>query len=290
MAMRPTRFISKRAGRRTNVKQLSAETGVTGVATTIITKPNGNGPSVARTLARDDKAGETFLEPGWKTSEFPLTPAALVQKAKDVVAADFGVHNPDLLADDFSITLPVVGPLPKAAFLQAFKGFDIKSALSLQERCFGFTADPVQPGRIWFFSRGKATFSKRFLRFEPTGETFLLTPQVSSLIFNRDGKVSSATAGYPVDRLVGDCGGLGGAFGIVYAIAPGFLPFPEAQPMKRSWQFKLFSAVGATAAALTPKKKDAGKPPPRFTPGTGLLDAPFAVVAGLVRKLNPFKR
>mmetsp|Transcript_23648 Transcript_23648/g.80636 ORF Transcript_23648/g.80636 Transcript_23648/m.80636 type:complete len:232 (-) Transcript_23648:1819-2514(-) len=178
------------------------------------------------------------------SSSFPIKPEQLIVKAKEVLAANFGCDKPELLADEFFIVLPVV-KLPKDDFVNIFGSFDIKSAMpDLDERFFGFTVDPTEPNRVWFFGRGIGTHTEKFLRFEATGKTIDMTPQVSSLIFNEDGLVTKLTTGYPVDREAGNCGGLGGAFGIFHGIAPNFLPFPEGRPYERSWQMKLALAFG----------------------------------------------
>ena len=52
--------------------------------------------------------------------------------------------------------------------------------------------------------------------------------------------------GYVMDKQLGNTGGLGGVYGILYAIGYG-LPFPEAQPWQKSVQYDLFQRFsGAT--------------------------------------------
>jgi len=48
---------------------------------------------------------------------------------------------------------------------------------------------------------------------------------------------------------VGNTGGLGGLYGVLYAIGRP-LPFPEAQPWKKSPQYALFQAVGGALQSL----------------------------------------
>ena len=47
----------------------------------------------------------------------------------------------------------------------------------------------------------------------------------------------------------GNTGGLGGVFGILYAIGYG-LPFPEAQPWSKSFQYSVFNQVGSLSTEL----------------------------------------
>ena len=67
-------------------------------------------------------------------------------------------------------------------------------------------------------------------------------PQSISLKFNKQGKVIQYTGGYVMDKTIGNTGGLGGVFGMLYAIGRP-LPFPEAQPYKKSLQFSMFSSI-----------------------------------------------
>merc|ERR1712029_1074696 len=57
--------------------------------------------------------------------------------------------------------------------------------------------------------------------------------QSHSVTFNKKGEVTKFTIGYVMDKETGNTGGLGGIFGLFYAI--GYpLPFPEAMPWKPS--------------------------------------------------------
>lgn len=87
-------------------------------------------------------------------------------------------------------------------------------------------------------------------------------PQTSSLTFNEQGKVVGHTMGYVMDRRIGNTGGLGGAFGLMYGIGIP-LPVPEGRPLAPSWQLQLFNSgnslvqaglllVDRTMAALLP--------------------------------------
>ena len=74
---------------------------------------------------------------------------------------------------------------------------------------------------------------------EPTGIVVEPTPQLLSMSFDNEGRCYKFTGGYPVDRTVGNTGGLGGVFGIVHALGKN-LPFPEAQPWKPSFRWQVF--------------------------------------------------
>ena len=52
-----------------------------------------------------------------------------------------------------------------------------------------------------------------------------------------------------MDRDVGNTGGLGGLYGVLYAIGKP-LPFPEAQPWQISLRYQLFQKLGALLGSL----------------------------------------
>ena len=79
------------------------------------------------------------------------------------------------------------------------------------------------------------------MKIEPSYKTIDITPQVFSVSFDREGKVYKFTGGYPVDRSAGNCGGLGGIFGIIHNIKENTLPFPEGKPWKPSLEWEIFS-------------------------------------------------
>lgn len=189
---------------------------------------------------------------------FPVSPEKLVQKAKAALIKDSGVLDPSLWAENFEFCAPYVGPLSKAEFLDAADGFGIYEAFpDFDNRYFGFTVDPIEPGRVWFMTRLRATNDGvgLFGRKEPTNKTVVLPPQMFSFLFDKDGLIRELTVGYPVDRRQGTTGGLGGMFGTFFGIGQA-LPFPEGKPYKLSKRFRLFNKVLMLAFRLTNKKEE----------------------------------
>jgi len=162
----------------------------------------------------------------------------LTSLAYDVIRSEFGGTKPELLAEDFQFLFPVVGPLTKEQFLDAFGKFKVRDAFPTSSANYwNFRVDPLEPNRIWFVSRGKyehlGTLQFGPQGMPPTGKKISLPPQVFSMSFDEGGKCYKLTGGYSVDRAVGDTMGLGGMFGIVTALG-GKLPFTEGKPWKRS--------------------------------------------------------
>ncbi len=189
---------------------------------------------------------------------FPITPQNLVEKAKAALIKDSGVLDPSLWAEDFEFCAPYVGPLSKAEFLDAADGFGIYEAFpDFDNRYFGFTVDPIEPGRVWFMTRLCATNDGvgLFGRKEPTNKSVVLPPQMYSFLFDEKGLIRELTVGYPVDRRQGSTGGLGGMFGVFYGIGQA-LPFPEGKPYQLSRRFRLFTKVGRIVGGLTNKTEE----------------------------------
>lgn len=205
------------------------------------------------------EAGGTILdERAMLASQgFPVSPEALVEKAKAALVKDAGVLDPSLWASDFEFCAPYVGPLSKEEFLDAANGFKIYEAFpDFDNRYFNFNADPIEPGRVWFMTRLRATNDGKglFGKKEASQKTVVLPPQVYSFLFREDGLISELTVGYPVDRRQGNTGGLGGMFGVFYGIGQA-LPFPEGKPYRLSRRFRWFTQLGKLAGRFAKKEE-----------------------------------
>lgn len=195
-----------------------------------------------------------------QTSGFPFSPSDLIDKARIVLASEFGTktehyNTEDILSQDFQFVAPVIGPLNRSQFVKVFGDFDIYLALPDFKNNVTFMVDPMEPNRVWFFSRAKGThtgplqFGSR-LRFKPTYKTVLNPPQASSLLFDEEGKVYTLTAGYVMDKRVGNTGGLGALFGILHAIGKP-LPIPEGRAWTPSLGFSAFERFGSLMGEVT---------------------------------------
>jgi hypothetical protein len=135
-------------------------------------------------------------------SAFPLKPAKLVDKARNVIATMFGTLDHDVLADDFRFVAPVVGPLGKQEFIRVFGSFKLEDALpDLQENHWGFHVDPLEPNRVWWLSRPQGTHTGP-LRFpppnviQPTNRAVQWPVQAQSMLFDEQGRCYQLTVGY----------------------------------------------------------------------------------------------
>ena len=193
-------------------------------------------------------------------STFPIAPAELIAKCKACLLANFGASNPALLAPDFKFVAPVVGPLGKKEFVDAFNSFDVLVAFpDMRFQYHHFRVDPLEPSRVWYTARAVGTHTGSFAgAIAPTGRRVESPPQSCSMRFNAAGECEQLTVGYVMDRQLGNTGGLGAVFGLLYGI--GYpLPFPEAQPWTPSWQYQAFQTgsgfVQKLLGAISPRKQ-----------------------------------
>ena len=184
-------------------------------------------------------------------STFPIAPEVLIASTKRILAKNNGAGEPNLLASDFKFVAPVVGPLPKDDFLKAFASFKLEDAFP--DAFFGYYAfrvDPFETNRVWFDARFTGTNTGMLAgSLEATGKKVEAPPQSCSMLFNKKGECTQLTVGYVMDKTIGNTGGLGGVFGILYAIGYG-LPFPEAQPWQKSIQYSVFNNVSGFVAPI----------------------------------------
>lgn len=194
--------------------------------------------------------------------------AKLTELATNLICNELGGTDPSLLAKDFQFLFPVVGPLTKTQFIEAFTNFKVRDAFPTSSANFyNFKIDPLEPNRIWMFSRGAYEHLGTLFfgtKFPATNKRICLPPQCFSMSFDASGKCYKLTGGYNVDRSVGDTSGLGGMFGIIHALGLTTLPFPEGRPWKRSLMWEALALrvpqIVEDLKALSADKATTSKP------------------------------
>lgn len=200
--------------------------------------------------------GELDVPATLKNSTFPIPPDQLIVKAKEVLQTEFGTKegcDGSCLAEDFQFVAPIVGPLTKAEFIRAFGSFKVKEAIPDLKDNSWFQVDPLEPNRVWFFTRATGTHTGT-LNFgpgiPPTGKSIVMPPQAQSMLFNEAGKCYTLTVGYAMDKRIGNTEGLGGVFGILKAVGKA-LPFQEAQRLYTpSLRFEAFDRIAKAVESL----------------------------------------
>jgi len=171
------------------------------------------------------------------SAPFPIPPEQLIQLAKAFTAAQLdGVGTAtSWFADDFRFVAPVVGPLGKDEFIDSLSSFDLQTAFSnLNSNYHHWRVCPFDADRVYVSIKYTGSNDGPVMGRPATNKSVESPVQAHSMTFNERGEVTKFTIGYVLDKETGNTGGLGGIFGLFYAIGYG-LPFPEAQPYKSSF-------------------------------------------------------
>lgn len=220
----------------------------------------GTGPDQVMDEAKTLKATVAYAKKNHPNFHLLGDEPKLTELAHALISNEFGGTNPDLLSEDFQFLFPVVGPLTKEQFVDAFRNFKVRDAFPTSRANFyNFRVDPLEPNRVWCMTRSKYEHLGT-LQFGPggfpaSGKKICLPPQCFSMSFDESGKCYKLTGGYSVDRSVGDTKGLGGMFGIITALG-GSLPFAEGRPWKRSL---MWEALALRAPQIVMDWKKCGK-------------------------------
>lgn len=161
----------------------------------------------------------------------------LIQRANEFIYAKSGFYSesdPEWLSDDFVFRGPYIGPLNKSDYLSTMKTFGIWKAIpDISPNAFGFTIDPTDTNRVWFFVKNTGTFTGEdgfrigdLLTLPPTGDSLEGAPETFSIIFDGtdEKRIKGLSVGYVNDRFEGNTNGDGAAVGIFRVIG---LPFPK---------------------------------------------------------------
>jgi len=157
------------------------------------------------------------------SSPFMFTNEQLINITKEYIANP----TPEALSKNFIFRGPVIGPLNKSDFVQTLTSIASKDNKGLndafpdlQSNAFGYTVDPIEPNRVWYFVRPRGTFTGPFDhpvngRIEPTGAKYIAPPEARSVIIDSDGLIQYQSVGYVMDRFTGDTtDGQGAVFGM----------------------------------------------------------------------------
>ncbi|KAL3149571.1 hypothetical protein ABBQ32_002347 [Trebouxia sp. C0010 RCD-2024] len=157
----------------------------------------------------------------------------LISMAKHVFETSSGQKDASVLSDDFRFEFPIIS-LSRKDYLNVTGTFNLNEAFpNLDPHPYHWRVDPYEPNRVWFTTRVTAThdgplkFFKTTLK--PTHKQVYGAPECLSYTFNEEGKVTSFTGGYIMDRRVGNTKKMGALFGILAAIG-GPIPEPETIP------------------------------------------------------------
>ncbi|KAL7535311.1 hypothetical protein ACHAXR_006412 [Thalassiosira sp. AJA248-18] len=210
----------------------------------------------------------------------PFPDSVMIQLAKGVLASNLGLNDPNLLAENFVYVEPLMGPLDKEKYLEQFSGdYDVLGGVpDLDYGLQNFRVDPYDPYRVWVDSRPTGTrigsIGKRALPKNVNYAIYKAPPEGISFTFDDDGFCTRHTAAAVMDPLLGNTGGLGGVYGLLYATGT-----PVSSLKTRSLNGilsraskSLFKGVGADGWKLSDGRVVNALLPP--TNGAGIISLP----------------
>mmetsp|Transcript_3823 Transcript_3823/g.5646 ORF Transcript_3823/g.5646 Transcript_3823/m.5646 type:complete len:259 (+) Transcript_3823:42-818(+) len=127
----------------------------------------------------------------------------------------------DWYAADYVLRGPVIGPINRADLAKSQKGLGIAAAFpDLKLDTFGYTIDPENPYRCFYFQRWRGTHTGDLDNYgtvyPATGISMETPVSVFSVVFNPEGQVIYEQVGAVVDRLEGNTEGKAAVFGMLH--------------------------------------------------------------------------
>mmetsp|Transcript_37869 Transcript_37869/g.122453 ORF Transcript_37869/g.122453 Transcript_37869/m.122453 type:complete len:406 (-) Transcript_37869:237-1454(-) len=215
----------------------------------VVTRSCGDllGPALRLLRLAPPPPEPSLLEVPQLAASDALSEERLLELCAALLETDYGAERPELLADSFTFTGPVVGPLPKAEFLSSYGESNLRKAFPDLEYSYrDVRVCPFDVNRVWYtYSRsGTHSATLRLLgsNYPPTGKRWEAPPECGSAQFDTEGRCVALTGGYVMDRRMGNTGGLGGLFGMCVALGiPTPYPAWLVRTPQQNWQRLLAS-------------------------------------------------
>lgn len=115
---------------------------------------------------------------------------------------------------------PIIGPITSEDVRNTQQGFNIQNAYpNLETRPFGFTIDPDNEYRCYWFERWEGTNTEGVkvgpLDLPPSGNDVKLPTHIMSANWTPEGKIKYLCLSSPLDRFEGTTQGAGAIFGLL---------------------------------------------------------------------------
>jgi len=159
----------------------------------------------------------------------PAASFDVIEKAQEFLTKGAGYYSfPDesMYDDDFVFKAKIVGPLNKKDYIYTMNKLKPHTGIDVEPNAFGFTVDPANPLRVFFFVRvtGKHKRPWKYAdaafveAIEPTNAEVKLPTEVAIAEFTPEGKCKFFSVGNVIYPFEGNSKGLGAIFGLLVAI------------------------------------------------------------------------
>jgi hypothetical protein len=152
-------------------------------------------------------------------------------------------------ADDYVFRGPIIGPITSEDVRSAQEGFNIQNAYpNLETRPFGFTIDPDNPFRCYWFERWEGTNTEGVklgpIDLPPTNNDVKLPTHIMSANWTPEGKIKYICLSNPLDRFEGTTKGAGAVFGLLVGAGVKSTGNVSVGDSLLRFQQRLFHAIG----------------------------------------------
>ena len=147
----------------------------------------------------------------------------VIEKTKEYIATqEIGSQLDEEIYDkDYVLRGPVIGPINREDLFVSQTGLGLREAFpNVEIDTFGYTVDPENPYRCFYFQRWRATHENDLDAygdiFPATGTEAEMPVSVFSVVWTPGGKIIYEQVGAVVDRLEGNTQGKAAVFGLLH--------------------------------------------------------------------------
>ena len=145
----------------------------------------------------------------------------VIAKTADYVSSQSWELDESIYDKDYVLRGPVIGPINRKDLRGSQTGLGLKEAFpDINIETFGYTIDPENPYRCFYFQRWRATHSADLDSygdiFPATGIEMETPVSVFSVVWTPEGKIIYEQVGAVVDRFEGNTQGKAAVFGLLH--------------------------------------------------------------------------
>jgi len=145
----------------------------------------------------------------------------VLEKTKEYVGSQSFDMAQDIYDKDYVLRGPVIGPINRKDLKTSQTGLGLREAFpDVNIDTFGYTIDPENPYRCFYFQRWRATHTGDLDSygdiFEATGIEAEMPVSVFSVVWTPEGKIIYEQVGAVVDRFEGNTAGKAAVFGLLH--------------------------------------------------------------------------
>ncbi|KAL9185483.1 hypothetical protein ACHAXT_003260 [Thalassiosira profunda] len=145
----------------------------------------------------------------------------VIEKTRDYVSQASWDLDASIYDDEYVLRGPVIGPINREDLIGSQKGLGLREAFpDVNIETFGYTIDPENPYRCFYFQRWRATHTGDLDAFgdvfPATGNEMEAPVSVFTAVWTPEGKLIYEQVGAVIDRFEGNTQGKAAVFGLLH--------------------------------------------------------------------------